>query len=139
MGVLQRVALDHEVGLPEVVVKLACGETSLLVGPEGTLLSKTYVSPILSVRALLSLGYKIEWDSSRCRIWHPIKGELDIDASSGCPEVSKTKTLDLISQYENLVKTRELRSTRVQRIMQELSSLSDAELSGFIMQPCRPC
>ncbi|CAE7222563.1 RE1 [Symbiodinium sp. CCMP2592] len=129
-----RVALDHEVGLPQVVVKLACGETSLCVNPQGTLLSKVYVSPILSVRALLSLGYRIEWDSAKCRIYHAVKGDLDIDVSSGCPEVTEAKALELISQYEDLVRSRELRSIRVHSIMQDLSSRTDDELASLIIQ-----
>ena len=129
-----RVALDHEEGPPQVVVKLACGETSLYVNPQGTLLSKVYVSPILSVKALLSLGYRIEWDSSKCRIWHAVNGDLDIDVSSGCPEISEGKALELISQYEELVRSRELRSICVHSIMQDLASKSDVELASLITQ-----
>ncbi|CAE6971030.1 unnamed protein product [Symbiodinium sp. CCMP2592] len=120
--------------MPSVVVRLACGECSLLVNPQGTLLSKTFVSPILSVRALLALGYKVEWDSSRCRIWHPSRGVLDTDVSTGCPEISEQKALELIGEYEALVQRGESRCARLHCLMKDLAGLSNAELADVIVR-----
>ena len=129
-----RTALAHEVNLPTVSVRLACGECSLLVNPQGTLLSKTFVSPILSVRALLSLGYRLEWDSSRCLVWHPVKGPLEIDASSGCPEISELKALELIAEYEAFVQREESRCARLHCIMRDLETLGTEDLAGMIIK-----
>ncbi|CAE7275199.1 RE1 [Symbiodinium sp. CCMP2456] len=124
----------HEQDMPVVDVKLAFGGCQLLVNPQGTLLSKTHVSPILSVRALLALGFKIEWDSLKCRIWHPNRGELDLDSSSGCPEVSEQEALALIKEYESLVERNEHRSARLHCIMRDLETLSQEDLADLIVQ-----
>ena len=129
-----RMATGEEQCLPEVSVKLACGECKLLVNREGTLLSRSYVSPILSVRAALALGYRIDWDSSRCRVWHPSKGDLTVDDSSGCPEIPESTALSLISQYEELVRSREVRSARMQCLMQDLTSASNEDLARSIIR-----
>ena len=129
-----RTALAHEMNLPTVAVRLACGECSLLVNPQGTLLSKTFVSPILSVRALLSLGYKLEWDSYRCSVWHPVKGALDVDVSSGCPEIAEQKALELIGEYEAFVQREESRCARLHCIMRDLEALSAEDLASMIVK-----
>ncbi|CAE7205891.1 RE1, partial [Symbiodinium sp. CCMP2456] len=129
-----RTAEAHEQDMPVVGVKLAFGECQLLVNPQGTLLSRTHVSPILSVRALLSLGFKIEWDSSKCRIWHPCRGELDLDSSSGCPEISEQEALVLIKEYESLMERNEHRSARLHCIMKDLEALGLDDLACIIVQ-----
>eukprot|EP00439_Symbiodinium_sp_Y106_P055609 s1913_g7.t1 len=128
-----RMATEEEKGLPEVSVKLACGECKLLVNREGTLLSRSFVSPILSVRAVLALGYRIDWDSSRCRVWHPTKGDLVVDDSSGCPEIPEATALSLISQFEEIVRSREIKCARVHCIMQDLVAASNEELAQSIV------
>ena len=129
-----RTATEEEKGLPEVNVKLACGECKLLVNREGTLLSRDYVSPILSVRAVLALGYRIDWDSSRCTVWHPTKGDLRVDDTSGCPEIPEATALSLISQFEEVVRNSEVRCARMHCIMQDLTSVSNKELAQSIVR-----
>ena len=118
----------QEQNLPQVGVKLAFGECQLLVNPQGTLLSRTYVSPILSVRALLALEFRIEWNSARCRIWHPTRGHLNPDCSTGCPEISEQQALDLIKEYESLVQKNEVKCVRLLCLIQDML-MSEVELS----------
>ena len=66
-----RTAHDSERSLPTIPVKLVYGSCDLHINQYGTLLSGVPVSLLISVKALLRLGYRIDWNASRCRIYHP--------------------------------------------------------------------
>ena len=56
----------------EVSVELAAGSVKLFQCLEtGTLLSPERVEPIVPLRGLVSLGYRIRWDERGCLIFHP--------------------------------------------------------------------
>ena len=129
-----RTALPDERHLPVVNVQLATGECELHVNHAGTLLSPTEVAPIVSVSALIKLGYSMNWSEQRCDISHPLHGRLDVDMSSGCPEVASEVALDLIRRYEGLVGGRQAREDRIRRLMVDLESLPDCQLAAIIRQ-----
>ncbi|CAE7314267.1 RE1 [Symbiodinium microadriaticum] len=118
--------------LPTVPVKLAYGSCDLHINQYGTLLSVVPVSPIISVKALLRLGYRIDWNASRCRIYHPKFGELDVDTSTGCPEVDEEVALGLIDQYELYVGQHDTRGARLRCIIEDLRSKGTEDLVGLI-------
>ena len=115
-----RTAYTTELTLPTIPVKLACGSCDLHINAYGTLLSRTPVSPIISVKALLKLGYRIDWNASRCRVSHPKFGELSVDTRTGCPEVDEEVALDLINQYELYVGHHDNRCARLKCIIEDL-------------------
>ena len=127
-----RTAEDSERNLPRIPVKLACGSCDLHINDYGTLLSPTPVSPIISVRALLKLGYRIDWNASRCRVYHPKLGELDVDTGTGCPEVDENVALDLIGQYEMYVGHQDIKSARIRCIIEDLRDRGTGELMEIV-------
>ena len=127
-----RTASEEELHLPTTSVQLAAGECQLHVNGAGTLLSKSHVAPIVSVAALLKLGYSITWTNQHCDISHPLRGKLEVDTSSGCPEVSASTALDLIRDYETLVGKRQVRETKIRRMVEDLRILDDKGLVAMI-------
>ena len=127
-----RSARSDELTLPTLEVALACGTCSLHVNQAGTLLSPRPVAPIVSVAALLELGYRIQWSKEHCQISHPTHGQLQIDATSGCPEVDYDVALRLISEYEALVKEREVHEARVSCLLSDLKQSTDEELAQIM-------
>ena len=123
-----RTASSKELHLPTISVQLAAGECKLHVNASGTLLSRQNVAPIVSVAALLRLGYSITWSNQDCCISHPVHGKLDVDTSTGCPEVAASTALQLIADYEALVGRNQVREGRIKRIMGDLEIASDEEL-----------
>ena len=127
-----RTALPGEDQFPTVDVQLATGECKLHVNPAGTLLSPTAVAPIVSVSALIKLGYSMSWSDQRCDISHPVHGRLEVDLSSGCPEVAVDVAIDLIKRYETLVSGRQAREDRIRRLMIDMRSMSDDQLTEVL-------
>ena len=82
----------------EVNVGLAAGSKLLWQDVQtGTLLSMDMVEPIVPLRGLISLGYKIRWDSQGCTILHPQKGKIRCWLRNGCPVVTESSALSLMS------------------------------------------
>ena len=127
-----RTAHDSERSLPTIPVKLAYGSCDLHINQYGTLLSGVPVSPIISVKALLRLGYRIDWNASRCRIYHPKFGELNVDTSTGCPEVDEGVALELIDQYELYVGRQDTIGARLRCIMEDLRDTGGKDLLQVI-------
>ena len=59
---------------------------------------------------------------------------MDIDASSGCPEISEQKALELIAEYEAFVQREESRCARLHCIMRDLETLGTEDLAGMIVK-----
>ena len=99
-------AKPHErtLNYPTVKVSLALGEDHLMISPEATLLSVERVFPIVSYTALRKLGYRIKCDEDVFEVVHKENGPLEIDTSTGCPEVPRKVAENLIEQYEALVR-----------------------------------
>ena len=124
-----RQAQPCERQLPKVNVQLACGECSLHINAAGTLLSTEKVAPIVSVRALLRLSYRINCCEEECRIFHPQHGTIPVDASSGCPEISADMALSLIREYEEKIGTVKARQERINCLVADMKAASSSELA----------
>ena len=123
-----RTAKEDEHGLPTIAVQLAAGECELHINNAGTLLSRNPVAPIVSVAALLKLGYSITWTNQQCDISHPAKGKLEVDTSSGCPEVPARTALELIREYEVMVGRKLIRESKIRRMVDDLTLCDDVSL-----------
>ena len=123
-----RTATQDELSLPMTVLQLAAGECRLHVNDAGVLLSPTPVSPIVSVAALLKMGYAMQWTNERCKVSHPRQGQLTVDTSSGCPEIEASVALDLIRDYEGLVTKDKARLARMNHLLNDLASLDTDSL-----------
>ena len=84
-----------------VTVELAAGSAQLYQCVEtGTLLSAQPVEPIVPLRGLVNLGYRIKWDSKGCLIYHDVVGHMKCWLRNGCPVVKETHALALIHDLE---------------------------------------
>lgn len=63
----------------------------------GVLLSTEDVEPIVPLRGLVSLGFKIRWDERGCPVFHPQRGRIRCWLRNGCPVVTEAHALGLIS------------------------------------------
>ncbi|CAE7542344.1 unnamed protein product [Symbiodinium sp. CCMP2456] len=90
------------------------------------------VTPIVSVAALLELGFRVSWTKEHCRIWHHTRGQLDVDATSGCPEIDHDTALSLISEYEGYIKEKDVHEARVRCILQDMVSTTNEDLSELM-------
>ena len=92
-----------------VDVELAAGTAKLFQSVEtGTLLSVERVEPIVPLRGLVSLGYKIRWDDRGCLIFHPQVGRIRCWLRNGCPVVVESHALSLIRDIEEHEKFKRL-------------------------------
>ncbi len=85
----------------EVTVELATGKATLFQDPmTGTLLTSEDVEPIVPLKGVVDLGYKIKWDASGCVIHHPTQGKLACWLRNGYPVVRENHAMKLISEIE---------------------------------------
>lgn len=56
--------------------------------------------PIVPLRGIVDLGYKIKWDSRSCEIYHREMGKLVCWFRNGCPVVREEHALQLIDDIE---------------------------------------
>ena len=124
-----RQAQPCELQLPKVNVQLACSECSLHINAARTLLSTEKVAPIVSVSALLRLGYRINWREEECRIFHTQHVVIPVDASSGCPEITAEMALSLIREYEEKIGTVKARQERINCLVADMRASSSTELA----------
>ena len=86
-----------------VPVTLANGQsTQLHMTPGGVMVSKrANIEPILPMGLLIQrLGCKVDWGEEGVYLHHPKRGTLPIKLSSGCPQLARSLTLDLIEELE---------------------------------------
>ena len=124
-----RTAKASERSLPTLNVELACGSCTLHINQAGTLLSPNPVTPIVSVAALLELGFRIDWSKENCVVNHNTKGQLLVDATSGCPEIEFETALQLIAEYEEHVKSRDVHEARVRCLLMDMGDASHEQLA----------
>ena len=90
-----------------VTVELASGTTQLYQDMiTGTLLTTSEVEPIVPLRGVVDLGYKIKWDRNGCVVMHPVHGKLVCWLRNGCPVVREEHALQLIRDMEDMERTR---------------------------------
>ena len=74
----------------------------------------------------------MKWSERTCEIAHPQYGRLEVDTSSGCPEVSTTVALDLIKRYESLVGRQQVREIKISKMMQDMIGFSKVQLAEIV-------
>ena len=120
-------------------IKLAVGELEARVNQAGTLLvaPDTRCDPIVALHELIRLGYKMTFlGVDKIRVWKPGKPDLQVDCSTGCPEVSFKTAMELITEVEvskQVVKARVARLTKRQGSMSFREALDDLPSSGEVM------
>ena len=97
-----RTGLPDELEKAELVpVDLAHGRVSLKQDPvTGTILVEGGIEPIVPVRGLIDLGYKLQWSRSGCVVVHPKRGKISSWLRDGCPVVAEADALALIADIE---------------------------------------
>ena len=73
------------------------------LGKRRTLLlpPRTPCDPIVALHELVRIGYRMTFlEVGKIRIWKPGKPDLQVDCSSGCPEVPVATALHLIHEME---------------------------------------
>ena len=97
-----RKALDGEIEKAELVtVELAHGQIQLHQDPTtGTLLWQQPVEPIVPVRGLVDLGYKMTRSRSGCTVERSRRGKIVSHLRDGCPVVPQKDALLLIHEIE---------------------------------------
>ena len=77
-----------------VTVELAAGSVQLFQDIEtGTLLTDQAVEPIMPLKGLIALGFRLKWDDRGCSILHPQKGHTRTWLRNGCPVVTESDCL----------------------------------------------
>ena len=85
----------------EVSVSLAQGDVWMRQDPSTTtLLTKERVQPIVPLSKVAALGFRVQWDSTECRIHHPQHGSLEVIMEQGCPTVDLKVGKWLMSEVE---------------------------------------
>ena len=113
----------------EVEVAMADGSSARLrMTPEGTMISPdARVEPIIPMGLLTSLlGCRVEWESSMMKVYHPSRGELQVEMKGGCPHLSRSLTLELIYEVEELKKGTPLNAEEREKEFQWISALVEA-------------
>ena len=93
------------------VVALAEGEAVMGVSKGGVLLSSREIEPIVAMRSLVKLGFRLVWGKRACQLFDPKGRAVPISVASGCPRVSREFALKLIDKIEQ---TNQLRHSREQ-------------------------
>ncbi|CAE7327876.1 RE1 [Symbiodinium sp. CCMP2592] len=126
------------------VVVAGDGVKRMKQNPAGTLLmepSPKKTQTIIPMGSLISLlGYEVTWTRRRCLLRTPEGEEISLKVSAGCPELSETMALELISKIEaeKLERLRrniadaELASRRAQLV--EVSTLWERSLRSYVQQ-----
>ena len=86
------------------------------------------VFSIVSYTALCKLGYRILCDEDTSEVTQKENGPLEIDTSTGCPEVPREVAEDPIEQYEALVRHRRVVQARVLAISRHLEESSNCKV-----------
>ena len=107
-------------------IRLAVGETEARTTASGTLLlpPQTPCDPIVALHELIRIGYRMTFlEVGRIRVWKPGRPDLQVDCSTGCPEVPVATALELIKEVE---RSKILQLERLSRLTQYRPSFEDA-------------
>ena len=96
-----RSELEWESSNP-IKMRLAVGDSEgIRQTPSGVLVTCQPVEPIVALHELIQLGYRMTYlKPGHIQVWKGSDKPLELDQSSGCPEVSGALALDLINQVE---------------------------------------
>ena len=92
--------------LPRVNVTLADDrEVSMALSPTGVIIGGESTEPIIPMGLLTkTLNCQVLWTEDGLRVWHPVRGSLEVKVENGCPMVNRNLALDLIEEIEEKAK-----------------------------------
>ena len=99
----------------KVMVSLADGNhTRLHMSPGGAMVSEdANIEPILPMGMLVNeLKCQTVWSEAEIKIWHPVRGNLDVKMVDRCPHLSRALALDLIAELEDKKRGVNVKRTR---------------------------
>ncbi|CAE7316792.1 GIP [Symbiodinium microadriaticum] len=83
------------------VVELKMNKAGTLLVPIGGSTRTTSTAPIVPLGSLVGvLGYRMEWQGSRCRLIGKEGDVLTLRVRDGCPEITEQQALSLIARIE---------------------------------------
>lgn len=95
---------SEEVGsYRRVEVTLANGKTEKLrISRGGAMIAPNEeIEPIVPIGLLTErLGCRVFWEREGVSVWHPVRGELEVEMIAGCPQVTRKLALELIQEIE---------------------------------------
>ena len=90
-------------GLEEVWVTLANGEKIPMKMTENGVMihNDRNIEPIIPMGLLCGeMGYQMMIKEGKFQLFHPERGEVEVETKNGCPQVSKRTALKMIEEYE---------------------------------------
>ncbi|CAE7222517.1 TY1B-PL [Symbiodinium sp. KB8] len=95
-----RVRRGDEQPVGEKTVSLAQGEVQMGFSAGGVLLASEEVEPIVSLRQLIAIGFRLVWSKRACQLFDEEGCSVPLSTVSGCPRVCKTVAQNLIDRIE---------------------------------------
>ncbi|CAE7235675.1 GIP, partial [Symbiodinium sp. CCMP2456] len=89
---------EHPVG--EKTVSLAQGEVQMGFSAGGVLLASEEVEPIVSLRQLIAIGFRLVWSKRACQLFDEEGYSVPLSTASGCPRVCRAVAQSLIDRIE---------------------------------------
>ena len=120
-----RSAFEWKEAVP-TTIHLAVGETEARTSAAGVLLLPpgTLCDPIVALHELVRIGYRMTFlEVGKIRVWRPGKPDLQVDCSSGCPEIPVSIALDLIREVE---RSKVLSQQKLARLTSSHATFEDA-------------
>ena len=72
--------------------------------------------PIVPMNLLAGrLGYTITWEKGRMRVRHPLRGDIKVKITNGCPQISRVVALKIIDEVESGMSLKQLQVTNKER------------------------
>ncbi|CAE7350686.1 GIP [Symbiodinium sp. CCMP2592] len=95
-----RMRREDEQPVGEKTVSLAQGEVQMGFSAGGVLLANEEVEPIVSLRQLITIGFRLVWSKRACQLFDEEGYSVPLSTASGCPRVCKAVAQNLIDRIE---------------------------------------
>ena len=95
-----RMRKEDEQPVGEKTVSLAQGEVQMGFSAGGVLLANEEVEPIVSLRQLITIGFRLVWSKRACQLFDEEGYSVPLSTVSGCPRVCKSVAQNLIDRIE---------------------------------------
>ena len=77
----------------------------MALSPTGVIIGSESTEPIIPMGLLTkTLSCQVLWTEDRLRVWHPLRGSLEVRVENGCPMITRNLALDLIEEIEEKAK-----------------------------------
>ncbi|CAE7241442.1 RE1 [Symbiodinium sp. CCMP2592] len=95
-----RMRREDEQPVGEKTVSLAQGEVQMGFSAGGVLLANEEVEPIVSLRQLITIGFRLVWSKRACQLFDEEGYSVPLSTASGCPRVCKAVAQNLMDRIE---------------------------------------